>query len=170
MPEEGPPPLQVHQLPRPAGPSTLEWELPGSCGQGRGGRWSLLFLGHVSPASCPGALPRHYSATATARSWGLLPRLWGGSRLSLSALCSWPPRTQNMADGAQANPKEFRKKGLVRQPSGWRGPSLRASSPLRNSRYMPASLGWSPPWRGAGMRVGNGLLESISSESRALSL
>ncbi|XP_007175232.2 LOW QUALITY PROTEIN: group IIF secretory phospholipase A2 [Balaenoptera acutorostrata] len=39
-----------------------------------------------------------------------------------------------MADGAQANPKEFRKKGLVRQPSGWRGPSLRASSPLRNSR------------------------------------
>uniref|UniRef100_A0A8C9B539 Phospholipase A2 group IIF n=1 Tax=Phocoena sinus TaxID=42100 RepID=A0A8C9B539_PHOSS len=52
-----------------------------------------------------------------------------------------------MADGAQANPKEFRKKGLVRHPSGWRGPSLRASSPLRNSRYMPASLGWSPPWR-----------------------
>ncbi|XP_059770309.1 LOW QUALITY PROTEIN: group IIF secretory phospholipase A2 [Balaenoptera ricei] len=39
-----------------------------------------------------------------------------------------------MADGAQANPKEFRKKGLVRHPSGWRGPSLRASSPLRNSR------------------------------------
>ncbi|XP_069901468.1 LOW QUALITY PROTEIN: group IIF secretory phospholipase A2 [Globicephala melas] len=39
-----------------------------------------------------------------------------------------------MADGAQANPREFRKKGLVRHPSGWRGPSLRASSPLRNSR------------------------------------
>ncbi|XP_059974408.1 LOW QUALITY PROTEIN: group IIF secretory phospholipase A2 [Mesoplodon densirostris] len=44
-----------------------------------------------------------------------------------------------MADGTQANPKEFRKKGLVRHPSGWRGPSLRASSPLRNSRsYLGA--------------------------------
>ncbi|XP_023981092.1 LOW QUALITY PROTEIN: group IIF secretory phospholipase A2 [Physeter macrocephalus] len=39
-----------------------------------------------------------------------------------------------MADGAQANPKEFRKKELVRHSSGWRAPSLRASSPLRNSR------------------------------------
>ncbi|XP_057571213.1 group IIF secretory phospholipase A2 [Hippopotamus amphibius kiboko] len=39
-----------------------------------------------------------------------------------------------MADGPQANPKGFRKKGLVRHPSGWRGPSLRASSPSRTSR------------------------------------
>ncbi|XP_058892859.1 LOW QUALITY PROTEIN: group IIF secretory phospholipase A2 [Kogia breviceps] len=39
-----------------------------------------------------------------------------------------------MADGPQANSKEFRKKRLVRHSSGWRGPSLRASSPLRNSR------------------------------------
>ncbi|KAI5768255.1 PLA2G2F [Gulo gulo luscus] len=43
-----------------------------------------------------------------------------------------------MADGAQANPRAFRKKVLVRHPSGWRGPSLRASSPWRTSR---SSLG-----------------------------
>uniref|UniRef100_A0A8C8YTG6 Phospholipase A2 n=1 Tax=Prolemur simus TaxID=1328070 RepID=A0A8C8YTG6_PROSS len=39
-----------------------------------------------------------------------------------------------MADGAQANPKGFRKKVLVRCPSGWRGPSLGASCSLRTSR------------------------------------
>ncbi|XP_059231011.1 group IIF secretory phospholipase A2 isoform X2 [Mustela nigripes] len=43
-----------------------------------------------------------------------------------------------MADGAQANPRVFRKKVLVRHLSGWRGPSLRASSPRRSSR---SSLG-----------------------------
>ncbi|XP_032158917.1 group IIF secretory phospholipase A2 isoform X2 [Mustela erminea] len=43
-----------------------------------------------------------------------------------------------MADGAQANPRVFRKKVLVRHLSGWRGPSLRASSPWRSSR---SSLG-----------------------------
>lgn len=46
-----------------------------------------------------------------------------------------------MADGAQANPKGFRKKVLVSYPSGRRGPSLRASSPSRTSRYVPAILG-----------------------------
>ncbi|XP_006145486.1 group IIF secretory phospholipase A2 [Tupaia chinensis] len=39
-----------------------------------------------------------------------------------------------MADGAHASPKGFRKKVLVRCPSGQRGPSLRASSPSRTSR------------------------------------
>ncbi|XP_019317154.1 group IIF secretory phospholipase A2 [Panthera pardus] len=43
-----------------------------------------------------------------------------------------------MADGAQANPKVLRKKVLVRHPSRWRGPSLRASFPWRTSR---SSLG-----------------------------
>ncbi|XP_019522201.1 PREDICTED: group IIF secretory phospholipase A2 [Hipposideros armiger] len=38
-----------------------------------------------------------------------------------------------MADGAQANPKGFKKRVLVRHPFGWRGPSLSASSPLRTS-------------------------------------
>ncbi|XP_012643112.2 group IIF secretory phospholipase A2 [Microcebus murinus] len=42
-----------------------------------------------------------------------------------------------MADGLQANPKGFSKKVLVRCPSGWRGPSLRASCPLRTSRSSP---------------------------------
>ncbi|XP_016070212.1 PREDICTED: group IIF secretory phospholipase A2 [Miniopterus natalensis] len=42
-----------------------------------------------------------------------------------------------MADGAQVNPKGFRKKVLVRHPSGWRSPNLRASS-LRASRCSPA--------------------------------
>ncbi|XP_002716094.1 group IIF secretory phospholipase A2 [Oryctolagus cuniculus] len=39
-----------------------------------------------------------------------------------------------MADGAQANHKGFRKKVLVRQPSGRRGPSPAAASPPRTSR------------------------------------
>ncbi|XP_024409857.2 group IIF secretory phospholipase A2 [Desmodus rotundus] len=39
-----------------------------------------------------------------------------------------------MADGAQANPKGFRKKVLVRHPSGWRGSNLRASFSSRTSR------------------------------------
>ncbi|XP_036996032.2 group IIF secretory phospholipase A2 [Artibeus jamaicensis] len=39
-----------------------------------------------------------------------------------------------MADGAQANPKGFRRKVLVRRPSGWRGSNLRASFSLRTSR------------------------------------
>ncbi|XP_045836613.1 group IIF secretory phospholipase A2 isoform X3 [Meles meles] len=43
-----------------------------------------------------------------------------------------------MADGAQANPRVFRKKVLVRHPPGWRGPSLGATSPWRTSR---SSLG-----------------------------
>ncbi|XP_073937245.1 group IIF secretory phospholipase A2 [Castor canadensis] len=43
-----------------------------------------------------------------------------------------------MADGAQANPKGFRKKVLVRRSSEGRGPSLRASPPWRISR---SSLG-----------------------------
>ncbi|KAF0875678.1 group IIF secretory phospholipase A2 [Crocuta crocuta] len=43
-----------------------------------------------------------------------------------------------MADGAQANPRVLRKKELVRHPSRWRGPSLRASFPWRTSR---SSLG-----------------------------
>ncbi|XP_001501736.1 group IIF secretory phospholipase A2 isoform X1 [Equus caballus] len=44
-----------------------------------------------------------------------------------------------MADGAQANPKGFRKKVLVSYPSGRRGPSLRASSPSRTSRSSLAA-------------------------------
>ncbi|XP_050006483.1 group IIF secretory phospholipase A2 [Alexandromys fortis] len=43
-----------------------------------------------------------------------------------------------MADGARANPKGFRKKALVKHPTGWKRPSLRASSPFRTSR---SSLG-----------------------------
>ncbi|XP_039084870.1 group IIF secretory phospholipase A2 [Hyaena hyaena] len=43
-----------------------------------------------------------------------------------------------MADGAQANPRVLRKKELVRHPSRWRGPSLRASFPWKTSR---SSLG-----------------------------
>ncbi|XP_008588958.1 PREDICTED: group IIF secretory phospholipase A2 [Galeopterus variegatus] len=39
-----------------------------------------------------------------------------------------------MADGAQANPKGFRRKVLVRRLPGWRGPGLRAPSPVRTSR------------------------------------
>nr|XP_019566784.1 PREDICTED: group IIF secretory phospholipase A2 [Rhinolophus sinicus] len=45
-----------------------------------------------------------------------------------------------MADGAQANPKGFKKKVLVRHPFGWRGPSLRASSALRTSRSSLALM------------------------------
>ncbi|XP_036770399.2 group IIF secretory phospholipase A2 [Manis pentadactyla] len=41
-----------------------------------------------------------------------------------------------MACGVQASPRGFRKKVLVRHPSGWRGPSLRASSPSRTSRSL----------------------------------
>ncbi|XP_006924614.1 group IIF secretory phospholipase A2 [Pteropus alecto] len=44
-----------------------------------------------------------------------------------------------MADGAQANPKGFRRKVLVRRSSRWRGPSLRATSPLRTSRSSLAT-------------------------------
>uniref|UniRef100_A0A8C0QXC5 Phospholipase A2 n=1 Tax=Canis lupus dingo TaxID=286419 RepID=A0A8C0QXC5_CANLU len=40
-----------------------------------------------------------------------------------------------MADGAQANPKVFRRKVLVRHSSGLRGPRLRVSS-WRTSRYV----------------------------------
>ncbi|XP_027792915.1 group IIF secretory phospholipase A2 [Marmota flaviventris] len=43
-----------------------------------------------------------------------------------------------MADGAQANPRGFRKKMLVRCCSAWRGPSCRASAPSRTFR---SSLG-----------------------------
>ncbi|XP_008068935.1 group IIF secretory phospholipase A2 [Carlito syrichta] len=43
-----------------------------------------------------------------------------------------------MADGAQANPKGFRKKVLVRCSSAWKGPSLRASCSSKISR---SSLG-----------------------------
>uniref|UniRef100_A0A8C5KPH1 Phospholipase A2 n=1 Tax=Jaculus jaculus TaxID=51337 RepID=A0A8C5KPH1_JACJA len=39
-----------------------------------------------------------------------------------------------MAGGAQANPKEFKKKVLVERASGWRGPNLKASPPVSTSR------------------------------------
>lgn len=135
-----------------------------------GRRRSLLFLGHVSPASCSRALPWHYRASVGS-SVKLEPApqsLWSRLRI-FGALCRWPPRTQNMADGAQANPKGFKKKVLVRHPFGWRGPSLRASSALRTSRYVPAPLGWNPLWKAAEMGVGNWFLKFISLARRALS-
>lgn len=136
----------------------------------RGRRWSLLFLGHVSPSSCPGALPWHYPVSVGgSEKLGPTPQSFWSRSQTFGALCCWPPRTQNMADGAQANPKGFRKKVLVKHPSGWRGPNLRASS-SRTSRYVPAPLGWSLPWRGAGLEVGSWLLESISPGRRDLRL
>lgn len=114
-----------------------------------GRRWSLLFLGHVSPASCPGARPRHYppSVGGSAKLEPAPQSLWSRSR-TFGALCRWPPRTQSMAGGAQANPKGCRRKVLGRHSSRWRGPSLKASSPVRTSRYVLALLGWKPPWEG----------------------
>lgn len=171
-------PCQMHKPPPTVGQSTLRvGTLPGSSGQGGamvvggGRRRGLLFLGHLSPAFCSGALPR-----------AILPVLSGSVKLrpaprglwstswTFGALCLWTPRTQNMADGAQVNPKGFKKKVLVRHPVGWRGPSLRASSPLRTSRYVPAPLGWNHLWRGAEMGLGNCLLKPISLARRALCL
>uniref|UniRef100_A0A7N9C8Q4 Phospholipase A2 n=1 Tax=Macaca fascicularis TaxID=9541 RepID=A0A7N9C8Q4_MACFA len=63
--------------------------------------------------------------------------LWSVSQ-TFQDLCCWPPRTRNMADGAQANPKAFKKKVLDRCSSGWRGPRFRASCPSRTPR---SSLG-----------------------------
>lgn len=162
---EGPTPGQIYKPPSSAARASSGWGLYlAAFDREGGGRWwweggrrrSLLFLGHVSPASRSGALPWHYPASVGG-SVKLEPApqsLWSRLRI-FGALCCWPPRTQNMADGAQANPKGFKKKVLVRHPFGWRGPSLRASSALRTSRYVPAPLGWRPPWKAAEMGVGN---------------
>ena len=50
----------------PQAPAPWGGMCQGSCGRGGGGgrRPGLLFLGHVPPASCPGALPRHSLASA----------------------------------------------------------------------------------------------------------
>lgn len=132
---------------------------PGNCGQGGGsGREEVEppFLGHVSPASCPGAQPRHCAATVChgVKLGPAAQSFWSGSQV-LRALCRWPLRTQDMADGAQANPKGFRKKMPVRHPVAGRGASLRTQAPSRTSRYVPASLGWIPGWReqGWGQRI-----------------
>lgn len=146
MQREGPTPGQVHKPPPFCRPEPQGWGLH-QAAVGRvevvvGGRgWSLLFLGHVSPASCPGALPLPDPASVGgSEKLGPTPQsLWSISQ-TFGALCRWPPRTLNMADGVQANPKGFRKMVLVRHPSGWRGPNLRASS-SRTSRYVPAPWG-----------------------------
>uniref|UniRef100_A0A8C4M550 Phospholipase A2 n=1 Tax=Equus asinus asinus TaxID=83772 RepID=A0A8C4M550_EQUAS len=137
MPGERSTPGQVLKLVLPAGQGTLVGLDQVAVGRvvvvgGRG--WSLLFLGCVSPASYPGASPWHYSASVRGSELGPAPQGLRSRLRTLQALCCWPLGTQNMADGAQANPKGFRKKVLVSYPSGRRGPSLRASSPSRISR------------------------------------
>lgn len=99
-----------------------------------GRRWSQLFLGHLSSASSPGASPQHYSASVrdSVKLGPALQRLLGISRIS-QALCRWPHKIQDMADGARANPKGFRKKVLVKRSTGQKDPRLRAS-PSKTSR------------------------------------
>uniref|UniRef100_A0A4X1W477 Phospholipase A2 n=1 Tax=Sus scrofa TaxID=9823 RepID=A0A4X1W477_PIG len=65
--------------------------------------------------------------------------LWSAFQ-GLHDLCRWLLKTQNMADGARANPKGFRKKALVRRPSGWRGPSRTSRSGLGMKKLLTVTL------------------------------
>ena len=116
--------------------------------------------------SAQGHCPATPLPVCSSETLGPVPRSLRSGLRTLRALCRWPPRTQKMPDGAPANPKGCKKKGLVRHPPGRRGPSIRTSS--RTSRYVPASLGWSPRWRRAGRWAESWLLEPISSESLSL--
>lgn len=166
MPGEGPISGKVHQPPRPRRPrAPLGGTSPGSRGQAMGGReeveppFSRPCVTSLLPRGIAPALPCQRGSEKL----GPVPwSLWSAFQ-GLHDLCRWLLKTQNMADGARANPKGFRKKALVRRPSGWRGPS-------RTSRYVATFLRGGPRWRGAGKGVGNWPLESVSPKRSALSL
>ena len=118
------PRARMHHLPSrpPRRPRTGPSVFPSGDPSVSGDFW----VSHPLPAQghCPGTpLPVSVSETL-----GPVPRSHRSRLRTLRALCRWPPRTQKMPDGAPANPKGCRKKGLVRQTPGRRGPSLRTSS------------------------------------------
>uniref|UniRef100_A0A8D1HHM6 Phospholipase A2 n=1 Tax=Sus scrofa TaxID=9823 RepID=A0A8D1HHM6_PIG len=143
MPGEGPISGKVHQPPRPQRPrAPLGGTSPGSRGQAMGGReeveppFSRPCVTSLLPRGIAPALPCQRGSEKL----GPVPwSLWSAFQ-GLHDLCRWLLKTQNMADGARANPKGFRKKALVRRPSGWRGPSRTSRSGLGMKKLLTVTL------------------------------
>lgn len=90
-----------------------------------GKRWSQSFLGHLSPASCPGALPQHYPARA--RSWGLFFRDFRAYQRPLKPYVAGLPKSKTWQMGHRPTPKGSGRRRWLNIPLDGRG---QASGPL----------------------------------------